>query len=65
MSRPRIPRASLTRVPERRSGERWDRWCAELLGADYPVWIVAERAGVSEARVLSAAERVRQGRYDG
>lgn len=65
MARFKRPRASVTRPPEERRGERWDRWCAELLAADYPAWLVAERAGVSEARVRSAAERVRLGRYDG
>lgn len=65
MARFKRPRASVTRVPEERHGERWDRWCAELLAAGYPAWLVAERAGVSEARVRSAAERVRLGRYDG
>lgn len=50
------------------SREEFDRWCWEMhheKGHNYSVWLIAQRLGVSESRVLRAIERVSAGRYDG
>lgn len=54
-----------SRPPLRGTREQQDRWCAEMRSRGYSVWLVAQRLGVSENRVLSAIKRVRAGRYDG
>lgn len=52
--------------PPVRGGQRdQDLWCAEMRSRGYSVWLIAQRLGVSENKVLRAIERVRAGRYDG
>lgn len=54
-----------SRPPLKGTREQQDRWCAEMRSRGYSVWLIAQRLGVSESKVLLAIERVRLGRYDG
>lgn len=49
----------------RRKRDEFERTCAEMRSRGYSVWLIAQRLGVSENKVLRAIERVRAGRYDG
>lgn len=51
--------------PIRGTREEFDRWCAEMEARHYSVWLIAQKLGVSENKVLRAIERVKCGRYDG
>lgn len=42
--------------------EEFEAWCGELRRRGYSVWAMAQRAGVSENRVLRASERWEAGR---
>ena len=54
-----------SRPPMRGTREQQDRWCAEMRSRGYSTWLIAQRLGVSENRVLCAIKRVRAGRHDG
>lgn len=54
-----------SRPPLKGTREQQDRWCAEMRSRGYSVWLIAQRLGVSENRVLRACERVDEHRYDG
>lgn len=56
---------SFARPPVKGTREQQARWCAEMRSRGYSVWLIAQRLGVSEGRVLRAIERVRAGRNDG